>query len=491
VRMKPPRLPLPLFLLLATVGATPAPVHQATGFKLIEPSAESVLVWTRVTRDPEAAGIERPLPKVTIIDAASGEERPLRDNAMYPRGRPRVVFPEGTDWGSIRGAAIGAPGQTRVRYRVKGENTWRETPWAPVDVSRDFTRVIRLDGLRSGARYDVVVEARSSEDGTPISSLPGEFVTAPAAQAAASARFAVMSCQQYEDQDRTDGLAIYPAMQRGGADFMINTGDVLYYDHGPVHALNETLARYHWARMYALPTLRDFHRATGAFFMRDDHDTLTDDSRPGDRSGDLTFEDGLRIFREQTALPSPGERRVRWGRHLELWLLEGREHRSSRAADRTTPPTVLGAEQIAWLERTLAESDATFRVVVTGTPVVGPDRPTKDDNLSNAGYKAEGDRVRAILARHRNLFVVTGDRHWQFVSRDPATGVEEWSVGAASDRHAGGWNEDKPRPEHRFLRIRHGGYLSGEVAVRDGAPTLTLRLHDTEGKIVFSDEKRP
>ncbi|MEY4090304.1 MAG: hypothetical protein RJB55_2575, partial [Verrucomicrobiota bacterium] len=332
--MKPPRLPLPLFLLLATVGAAPAPVHQATGFKLVEPSVDSVLVWTRVTRDPAAAGIDRPLPKVTIIDAASGEERPLRDNAMYPRGRPRVVFPEGTDWGSIRGAAIGAPGQTRVRYRVKGENTWRETPWAPVDVSRDFTRVIRLEGLRSGARYDVVVEARATEDGTPTSSLPGEFVTAPAAQAAASARFAVMSCQQYEDQDRPDGLAIYPAMQRGGADFMINTGDVLYYDHGPVHALNETLARYHWARMYALPTLRDFHRATGAFFMRDDHDTLTDDSRPGDRSGDLTFEDGLRIFREQTALPSPGERRVRWGRHLELWLLEGREHRSSRAADR-------------------------------------------------------------------------------------------------------------------------------------------------------------
>ncbi|MCE2863977.1 MAG: alkaline phosphatase D family protein [Opitutaceae bacterium] len=442
--MKPPRLPLFAFLLPTLLGAAPAPVHQATGFKIVEPSAETVLIWTRITRDPAAAGADRPLPKVTIIDAAAGEERAPRDNAMYPRGRPRMVFPERSD----------------------------------------------LQGLRPATRHELLVEARPIGADTTTTSLPGGFVTAPSLQADAPARFAVMSCQQYEDQDRPDGLAIYPAMQRGAPDFMINTGDVLYYDHGPVHALNQELARYHWARMYALPTLRDFHRETGAFFMRDDHDTLTDDSRPGDRSGDLTFEDGLRIFREQTALPSPGQRRVRWGRHLELWLLEGREHRSTRAADRTAPPTVLGAPQIAWLEKTLAESDATFRVVVTATPIVGPDRATKDDNLANAGYRLEGDRVRSLLARHPNLVVVTGDRHWQYVSRDPATKVEEWSVGAASDRHAGGWSEEKPRPQHRFLRIRHGGYLSGEVTPRDGTATLTLRLHDTEGKVVFSDEKR-
>jgi alkaline phosphatase D len=94
-----------------------------------------------------------------------------------------------------------------------------------------------------------------------------------------------MSCQQYEDIDRPDGLAIYPAMLRGQPDFFVNTGDAVYYDHGPVHALNDTLARYHWARMYALPTLRDFHRQVGSFFMKDDHDTLTDDFHPGDRTG--------------------------------------------------------------------------------------------------------------------------------------------------------------------------------------------------------------
>ncbi|MFM9078989.1 MAG: hypothetical protein ACKOTE_02435, partial [Opitutaceae bacterium] len=171
--MKPPRLPLPLFFLLTSLGAAPAPVHQATGLKLVEPSADSVLVWTRVTRDPAAAGTDRPLPRVTVIDPASGEERPLRDNAMYPRGRPRVVFPEGADWGSIRGAAIGASGQTRVRYRAAGETVWRETAWADVDAARDYTRVVRLEGLRSGSPHEVFVEARPAKEAPATSSLPG------------------------------------------------------------------------------------------------------------------------------------------------------------------------------------------------------------------------------------------------------------------------------------------------------------------------------
>ena len=126
-----PRIrPILHFLLcLTSASAAATPVHQATGFKLVEPSAEAIVVWTRVTRDPAAAAADRPLPRVTVVDAATGEERAPRDNAMYPRGRPRIAVPDGADWGSIRGAAIGAAGQTRVRHRAAGETAWRETPW--------------------------------------------------------------------------------------------------------------------------------------------------------------------------------------------------------------------------------------------------------------------------------------------------------------------------------------------------------------------------
>jgi alkaline phosphatase D len=476
---------VPLFSLYFAL-VTAAGAHQATGFKLTEPTASGITVWTRITRDAERAADDRPLPITQIFDRTTGEALRLRDNAAYPNGRPVITFPAGADLGSIRGAAVGAPGQTRVRYRRVGQTEWLSTAWRDVEPTRDFTTTFALSALTPATRYEIIVEDRASADAAPTSMTTGGFVTAPDVKADAGATFCVMSCQQYEDRDRPDGFAIYPAMLALRPDFFVNTGDAVYYDHGPVHALTLALARYHWARMYSFTTLRDFHRQVGSFFIKDDHDTLTDDSHPGSRTGDFTFADGLRTFREQTAPSEPSYRAVRWGRHVEVWLLEGRDDRSTREHDRTQTPTILGAEQIAWLERTLAASDATFRIVITPTPMVGPDRASKDDNYSNTGYAVEGSKIRELLARYKNLTVITGDRHWQYVSRDAVTGIEEWSVGAATNAHAGGWDEKTPRPAHRFLRTGFGGFLSGEVRPSDKGVRLSLRLHDTAGTVVFS-----
>ncbi len=463
--------------------------YQATGIKITEPTASTVTIWTRVTRDAERAGDDRPLPITRLFDRATGAAVKLRENASFPTVRPELTFPVGTDFGSIRGAAVGAPGQTRVRYRDSRGGAWRETVWRDVDVSRDFTAVFSLVDLPAAARLVVAVDSRPREGAATTATVLGGFVTAPLGWANVAAKFCVMSCQQYEDRDLATGFAIYPAMQSVGPDFFVNTGDVLYYDHGPVIAVTAELARYHWARMFSYPTLREFHSRVGSFFMKDDHDVLSDDSHPGGSSGDFTFADGLRIFREQTAPSEPPYRVIRWGRHLEVWLLEGRDFRSTREQDRTQVPTILGAAQIAWLEKTLAASDATYRVVITPTPMVGPDRLNKDDNYANQGYVIEGTRIRSILSRYANLTVITGDRHWQYVSRDVVTGIEEWSVGAASDAHAGGWSETQPRPEHRFLRTKYGGFLSGEVTVTAGVPALTFRLHAVDGAVVFASTK--
>ncbi len=473
------------------VAAGATPVYQATGLKISEPTATSVTIWTRVTRDAARAAEDRPVPKLRVLDRQTGKEIPLKDNTMFPTGRPVIDYPAGADRSSIRGAAIGAPGQTQVRYRVAGSSAWTTTDWREVDPKLDSTALFSLTDLKPGTRYEIEVAARADANtaAAAVNTLTGGFVTSPAANAAASVAFCVMSCQKYELKDRPDGFAIYPAMQALRPDFFVNTGDIVYYDHGGVTALNTDLARYHWERMFSFPTLREFHQRVGSYFMKDDHDVLANDCEPGSRSGDLTFEEGLRIFREQTALTGEQYRTARWGRHLQIWMVEGRDFRTTRAPGDTSPPTIWGAPQIAWLERSLAASDASFRILITSTPIVGPDRAQKDDNYSNAGYAVEGARIRAMLGRHKNLSVITGDRHWQYVSTDAATGLEEWSVGAATDAHAGGWSEDTPRPQHRFLRTKHGGFLSGVIAVTPGGPTLTLRLHDTQGKVLFESAK--
>jgi alkaline phosphatase D len=149
--------------------------------------------------------------------------------------------------------------------------------------------------------------------------------------------------------------------------------------------------------------------------------------------------------------------------------------------------TIWGSTQKAWFKRTVQASDATFKVLVSPTPIVGPDRPGKHDNLANAAFAHEGNEIRQFIATQKNLVVVCGDRHWQYFSVDPKTGVREYSCGPASNRHAGGWSQKNFHPDiHRFLKVA-GGFLSGTVERREGRPRLTIRFHAVDGAVRFTD----
>ena len=52
--------------------------------------------------------------------------------------------------------------------------------------------------------------------------------------------------------------------------------------------------------------------------------------------------------------------------------------------------TIWGLEQREWLMKTLKNSDATFKVMVSPTPMVGPDDKRKFDNHTNFnGFRHE------------------------------------------------------------------------------------------------------
>ncbi len=111
-----------------------------------------------------------------------------------------------------------------------------------------------------------------------------------------------MTCQAYAHTDSSEGFRIYDAMRRLHPAFYVATGDLVYYDNDDPRATTIPLARYHWHRMYGLPTLVRFHQVVPGYFMKDDHDTLDDDAYPTQNPKQmrpLTFEDGQRIFHEQ------------------------------------------------------------------------------------------------------------------------------------------------------------------------------------------------
>ncbi len=82
-----------------------------------------------------------------------------------------------------------------------------------------------------------------------------------------------------------------------------------------------------------------------------------------------------------------------------------------------------------------------------------------------------------------NFFVVCGDRHWQYHSVHPTAGTQEFSVGAASDSHAGG-TPGEDHAYHRFHRVK-GGFLRVELRVEGGESLIAFQLRDVQGAVVY------
>lgn len=441
----------------AVQAEVPANSRQASGVKVGEVTDSSAILWARLT--------------------AAGERNTTGPKAV---GRSRSVDDSKVEPNTLHGSCPGAPGRIRVRYGTTPDlEDAKSTEWAIVTEATDFIHQFALTGLPADRVIQYAVDTESA-DGKAHDSVTGQFRTAPMAAADGPIEFAVVTCQMVASLDDPNGFHIYPAIQRLEPRFVAFTGDNVYYDSERPVALTPALARYHWQRMYSLPRHIELLRNVATYWEKDDHDTLRDDSWPGKKMGDLTFEEGQRIFRQQVPMGDSIYRTYRWGKNLQVWLTDGRDFRSPTTDKDGPAKTIWGKEQKEWLFRTVKESDATWKVLISPTPIVGPDRAKKADNHSNKAFQHEGDEIRAWFRANvpDNFFVICGDRHWQYHSVHPETGLNEFSIGAASDPHAGGTpGEDKSY--HRFHRVK-GGFLTVEVA----REAIVFRHRDVHGKVV-------
>ena len=471
---------------LATCGcgrALSSGPYLTTGIKIGEVTDNSAIVWTRLTRDSQRVDAEAPMPRIRYRDSKSGAliDRPAGGR---PNLTPVATFPANSTVETIEGAVPGAPGKVRVLYKAAGASDWRDTDWRAVDPKRDYTCQFSLRGLQSDTRYQLRVEARGEAELAEGQRVDGAFRTAPRANEPERVIFTVTTGQAYPDQDAPGGgFKIYPAMLKLDPGFFVHTGDIVYYDG---LAKTEALARWHWARMYSLPTNVQFHRQVASYFIKDDHDTWMNDCWPGMQTnfmGEFTFEQGQAIFLEQVPMGDRTWRTFRWGKDLQIWLVEGRDFRSPNTMADGPNKTIWGREQKAWFKKTVEESDATFHILISPTPIVGPDRTNKHDNHSNAAFQHEGDEIRSFIATQKNMYVICGDRHWQYISVDEKSGAREYSCGPASDKHAGGWTNDMRFPEHKYLNVI-GGFLAVIADRSEGKPILTFRHYNVDGDIL-------
>lgn len=439
--------------------------RQANGVKAGEVTATTAIVWTRLTAAPVRNN------DGVVIPGKVGKGGPKKVTVPVPE---------------LEGACPGAPGRIRVRYSPdKNLRNAIETKWVDVTAKTDFIHQFALSNLKPDTRYYYTVETTGPGGSPAHGSVNGRFKTAPVAKTPSDFTFCMLTCQGYPDRGHPDGHPIHPSILKLDPCFVMFSGDNVYYDNDEPRALTMDLARYHWQRMYSLPRQFELIRNVSTYWEKDDHDTLNDDTWPGRKMGDVTFAEGQGIYREQVPIGKDMYRTIRWGRDLQVWMTEGRDFRSPNKMPDGPEKTILGQEQKEWLKRTIAASDATWKIWLSPTPIVGPDRARKNDNHSNTGFKHEGDELRSWIQAHvpDNFFVLCGDRHWQYHSVHPETGVQEFSVGAASNEHAGG-SPGEDKRYHRFHRVR-GGFLSVTLKPAGDQSTILFQHRSVTGKVVY------
>ncbi|MCP5117849.1 MAG: alkaline phosphatase, partial [bacterium] len=336
----------------------------------------------------------------------------------------------------------------------------------------------------------------------------------------------------YAGADKHLGYPGLASIHKLQPDFFVGTGDNVYYDHpgprGRAQTQHEMRKKHH--EQYSQPRFLDLFRQAATYWLKDDHDHRFNDSDPvnpvlirtptraehypktnvhaGESgSGFLpSHELGVRVFREQLPVVDPRDpvavthRTYRVSKHLQVWFVEGRDYRSPNDMPDGPGKTIWGGTQKRWLKQTLVASDATFKLLISATPMVGPDGGNKRDSHVNInGFRHEGDEFFEWLKKNgfspKNFFIACGDRHWQYHAVHPS-GFEEFSCGALVDANAilgtfpGDKNSTDPegKVKHKFHSPEaSGGFLI--VTVGPG-PVAEFVFYDEFGKELYRHQKR-
>lgn len=356
----------------------------------------------------------------------------------------------------VEGQIPGAEGVARFEYAENADfEPAQSTDWLEAKPERDYIVKTVLADLKPATRYHYRLIFGETADQVRIGPT-GSFRTLQGAEGTEPVRFVVVTGMHYgrfhglnrgylgPNPDLSEGFPALAVMAEMDLDFFVGTGDNVYYDHDQAAKTLPEMRRK-WQEQFAQPRFQELFRNVPTYWEKDDHDHRYDDS---DGTGDRlpSHEMGIAVFREQMPVVDPNDpeaktyRTHRINRDLQIWLVEGRDYRSPNRMADGPEKTLWGAEQIAWLKQSLLESDARFKLLISPTPMVGPDDARKSDNHANQkGFRHEGRAFFRWVTEnnlHKNgFYVVCGDRHWQYHSLDPS-GVEEFSTGAMVDANS-------------------------------------------------------
>ncbi|MFD3649576.1 alkaline phosphatase D family protein [Streptomyces cyaneofuscatus] len=489
--------------------------------------------------------------------------------ALALAGRPEAAW--GVQVGSVTASSAlvwvrsDRPARMLVETAATGSFRRARRWYGPlIGPGSDFTGTTPLYGLPAGEQVHYRVTLADPGDprrtGKPVY---GTFRTAPARRRD-GVRFlwsGDIAGQGWGINPDIGGYRVYEEMRRLDPDFFLCSGDTVYAD-GPLQPsvtlpdgrtwrnvmteekakVAETLDEYRGNFRYNLldHNVRRFNAQVPSVVQWDDHEVrnnwypgqILDDARYTEKNVDILAARSARAFHEYFPVSAPNGsygtstrrsrmyRTVHHGPLLDVFVLDMRSYRNRNSPNRQADDTtgILGAEQLRWLKRSLAESRAVWKVIAADMPLglVVPDGATDFEAVAQGDPGAPLGRELQIaellrFIKHRKVtgtLWLTADVHytsaqhyaperaafkdfapfWEFVSGPLAAG------GFPANALDGTFGPDRVfvrAPDRANVSPMESPQFFGEVEIDGDSAELTVRLRAEGGGVLFTKVLRP
>ena len=267
-----------------------------------------------------------------------------------------------------------------------------------VDPDADHSARFHLTKLAPGTRcyYRALVMGKQAG---PIA----HFITAPPADDDRK----VVFCFSGDTRESYKPFSVMNAVRAQNPDFFLHLGDTIYADrNGAAATLPQFWAKYRANRDDAATQL--LHSTTSVYVTWDDHEVADNylPDHPLAAIGQKAFIDYWPIRRDLRH-PQRIYRSFRWGKALELFILDVRQYREPARG------TMLGGTQKNWLMQGLAASPAIFKFIATSVTMDGGGSDRWD------GYPQERAEILRYIKNHKitGVIFLSADLHYAGITR--------------------------------------------------------------------------
>lgn len=281
---------------------------------------------------------------------------------------------------------------------------------------------VEVDGLAVDTRYRYAFLLSFGGAAATKRSRVGRFRTAPAERTLRVVTFGGTSCVN-------QGYRPYRTLNRAAEadlDFFLLTGDAAYMDGA------ESLADYRelWRQAYDTDGYRGLFGSTGVYGTWDDHEVY--DNWDPERVDPDILSYAKTTYLEHSALRLDPDasgwkiwRSQRWGRTLEVFILDSRSERKPSTRF-TENATYLSRAQMDWLKKGLRDSPCVFKVIANTVPITDMPSTFPQEKDRWEGYEPQRGEILGHISGPPGVpgvLWLSGDFHFGAVTHvDPPGG---------------------------------------------------------------------